>query len=209
MQLCFLLAILLSSSALKAQDKTISRIRNELEKSTNPPLYAKSVLKKSIVLDTITIRHLTSFRGRVDSLAYHGKTGKVYGPFDNGRVLVQILAKSPNTFYKISQIFIDSSVFTQKFADSLSAEILLKIRDNKSGFEEQAAIYSMGGEAATKGELGWVASGALLPGIEAELKKRKKGDLFRIWTKTGLHIIRKDEDDKKDTGYVLLMRVLL
>src|ERR1044071_7952285 len=92
---------------VRAQKKTAAQIKAEIEKSTNGPLYVKDVLKKKFTIDTIPIMHIGNFSGLPDSLAYYGKVGKVYGPYDKGRVLVQILGKAPNPFNRISQIFLD------------------------------------------------------------------------------------------------------
>jgi len=194
--------------SLQAQKKTIAQIKTELEQSPNPPLYVKDVLKKKFVLDTVAIMRTDAFMGLPDSLAYKGKLRKVYGPYDKGKVLVQVLAKLPNTFNRISQIFIDTTVFTRRKADSLSTEIFNRIKSGASSFEDEAQLWSMGGESITKGDLGWIASGALVPEIERELRKRKKGELFKVWTKTGVHIVRKTAT-KQDTGFALMMRVFL
>jgi hypothetical protein len=203
--ICMLAAVGLS---LQAQKKTIAQIKTELEQSPNPPLYVKDVLKKKFVLDTVAIMRTDAFMGLPDSLAYKGKLRKVYGPYDKGKVLVQVLAKLPNTFNRISQIFIDTTVFTRRKADSLSTEIFNRIKSGASSFEDEAQLWSMGGESITKGDLGWIASGALVPEIERELRKRKKGELFKVWTKTGVHIVRKTAT-KQDTGFALMMRVFL
>lgn len=192
-----------------AQKKTVAQIKVELEKATNAPLYVKDVLKKKFVIDTIVIRSTRQFVGLPDSLAYHGKPGKVYGPYNNGKTLVQILAKAPATFNHPAQIFLDTSVFSKRFADSLSDNIILRIRQRTATFEDMAQTYSMGGEGATKGDLGWIAVGSLLPQIEKELARRKKGDIFKIWTANGVHIIRKIDNAKEDHGYALIMRVFL
>lgn len=194
--------------SLQAQKKSMAQIKTELEQSPNPPLYVKDVLKKKFVLDTVAIMRTDAFMGLPDSLAYKGKLRKVYGPYDKGKVLVQVLAKLPNTFNRISQIFIDTTVFTRRKADSLSNEIFNRIKSGTSSFEDEAQLWSMGGESITKGDLGWIASGALVPEIEKELRKRKKGELFKVWTKTGVHIVRKTAT-KQDTGFALMMRVFL
>ena len=67
----------------------------------------------------------------------------------------------------------------------------------------------MGGEGITKGDLGWVAQGVLIPEIESEIRKHKKGDVFKVWTRAGVHIIRKTENPKQDNGFALMMRVFL
>jgi hypothetical protein len=199
---------LIACLATSGQNKTIAQIKTELEQSPNPPLYVKDVLKKKFVLDTIAVMRTSNFLGLPDSLAYKGKIKKVYGPYEKGKVLVQILAKLPNTFNRIGQIFIDTTVFTRRKADSLSNDILARIRNGSSSFEDMAQLWSMGGESYTKGDLGWIAAGAMIPEIERELRKRKKGEVFKVWSKTGVHIIRKT-DSKQDIGFALMMRVFL
>lgn len=204
----FIIACFLTVT-VSAQSKTITQIKKELEQSPNPPLYVKDVLKKKFILDTIAIPRTSGFAGLPDSLAYHGKIKKVYGPYDNGRVLVQVLAKLPNTFNRVGQIFIDTTVFTRRKADSLANDIIARIKSGEASFEDMAVLWSMGGESFTKGDLGWIASGALIPEIERELRRHKKGEIFKVWTKSGLHIIRKTSEPKKDTGFALMMRILM
>ncbi len=208
--LCFILLILFFKNGF-TQKQTVSEIKTELEKSPNSPLYVKQILKKRFKIDTIVVTRTNLFRSIADSLAYRGKEKKVYGPYNqNGsKFLVQILAKSPNVFYRISQIFIDTTVFHFKYADSLGNKILARIKDGSATFEELAQTYSMGGESATKGDLGWIARGVLFPPIEEEVEKSKKGDVFKLWSPNGLHIIKKTEEPKKDTGFALIMRVFL
>jgi hypothetical protein len=190
---------------------TIPQIKAALESSPNPPLYAKQILKKRFKIDTIVVTRTRAFNSLADSLAYTGKERKVYGPFGprGSQFLVQILTKAPNQFYHISQIFIDTSVFRFRIADSLGNLILRKIKDGSATFEELAQAYSMGGEGGTRGDLGWIARGVLLPTIEHEVILRKKGEIFKIWSSNGLHIIRKTEDARQDTGFALMMRVFL
>ena len=37
----------------------------------------------------------------------------------------------------------------------------------------------------------------------------KKGDLFKVWSASGLHIITIADNPKEDVGYALLLRVIL
>lgn len=205
--LLFLMAI--GDMHAQQQRMTMGEMKKGLETSTNPPLYAKTVLKKRIVIDTILIQSFSQFQGMVDSLAYHGKVGKVYGPYAGGKVLVQILAKAPALFNHVGQIFIDTSVFTRRIADSLATDILIKVRSGEKSFEDMAVTYSMGGESRVKGDLGWVAAGSLQPQVEAALAKIRKGDMIKIWSRNGVHIVRKLDNARKDTGYVLVLKVLL
>jgi hypothetical protein len=206
-----LLLLLITCTKISAQKMSIAEMKTELEKSPNSPLYTKQILKKRFKIDTIIVTRTAVFRSLADSLAYLGKEKKVYGPYTQlgGKFLVQILAKSPNTFYRISQIFIDTTVFRRKFADSLGDVIVQKIKNGSATFEQLAQAYSMGGESTTKGDLGWVARGVLFPEIEKEVMKRKKGEVFKLWSPNGLHIIKKTEEPKQDTGFALMMRVFL
>jgi peptidyl-prolyl cis-trans isomerase C len=204
-----ILTLFLITTLSFAQKKTVSQIKAELEKSSNPVLHTRNVLKKKFRIDTVAVLRIGGYQHITDSLAYHGKVGKVYGPYDKGKVLVQILGKAPNTFNRISQIFLDTAIFRKRFADSLANDIILKIKNGTSTFEELAQIYSMGGEGTTKGDLGWIAAGSMIMQIERELVKRKKGEIFKVWTKNGVHIIRKSENSKRDNGFALMLTIFL
>jgi hypothetical protein len=203
--------LLTGGASLRAQTLTIPQMKTELEKSPNPILYTKQILKKRFKIDTIIVSRTRNFNGIADSLAYTGKEKKVYGPYGppGNRFLVQLLSKAPNQFYHIGQIFIDTSIFRRRTADSLGNLILSKIRNGTASFEQLAQTYSMGGEGVTKGDLGWIARGVLLPTIEHEVLVHKKGDVFKIWSPSGLHIIRKTDDPKQDTGFALMLQIFL
>jgi len=203
-----IIVLILIVLGAQAQKKTMAQLKADIEKSGNSPLYVKDVLKKKFRLDTAVVLRTSHFKALPDSLAYYGKVGKVYGPYDNGKILVQILAKAPNTFNRVSQIFLDGSVFSRHFADSLADNIISRIKAGKTTFEDMAQTYSMGGEAVTKGDLGWVAIGGMIPEIEEELAKHKTGEIFKVYTSGGVHLIRKT-DTKQDTGFALIMRIFL
>ena len=205
--------ILLTTSFLYTycQPKTLSEIKTEIEKSPNSPLYVKDILKKKFKLDTVVVTSTTHFKSLADSLAYIGVIKKVYGPFtmQGQKFLVQILARLPNKFYRISQIFIDTSVFRYRIADSIGNAILTKLKNHQDSFEHLAQTYSMGGESATKGDLGWVAQGSIIPAIDKQMVKAKKGDVFMVWSANGLHIIKLTDGPKEDNGVALMMRIFL
>jgi hypothetical protein len=207
---CGLLCLHPAYSQQPASPLTIPQMKTELERSSNPILYARDVLKKRFKIDTITVTQTKHFGGLADSLAYHGKMTKVYGPYGpkGNRFLVQLLSKAPNQFYHLSQIFIDTSFFRYRIADSLGNVILKKIKEGSASFEDMARTYSLGNPTAS-GDLGWIARGALYPVIEHEILTHKKGDVFKLWTKAGLSIIRKDDEPKQDTGYALMLQIFL
>lgn len=204
-------AELVKQMQAQAKKFTIPQMKDELEHSPNPVLYTKQILNKRFKIDTIVVTRTRAFNSLADSLAYNGKEKKVYGPYGEkgNRFMVQILTKAPNQFFHVSQIFIDTSVFRYRIADSLGDKILEKIRNGSASFEQLAQTYSMGGEASTRGDLGWIARGVLLPQIEHEIAQRKKGEVFKIWSPSGLHIIRKTDDPHQDTGFALVMRIFL
>ena len=207
---CSMLLIINALSGF-SQSKNITLMKSEIEKSPNSPLYVKDVLKKKFKLDTVIVTRTTHFNSLSDSLAYRGVVKKVYGPFtmQGQKFLIQILDRLPNTFYKISQIFIDTSVFRYRIADSIGKSILNKLKNHQDSFENLAQTYSMGGESVTRGDLGWVAQGSIIPAIDKQLAKSKKGDVFMVWSVNGLHIIKLTDGPKKDNGVALMMRVFL
>lgn len=209
--LALLILAITATAQQAAPPATIRQIKEELEKSPNPVLYAKEVLKKRFKIDTITVTQTRHFGGLADSLAYHGKEKKVYGPYGpkNSRFLVQLLNKAPNEFYHISQIFIDTSIFHRRIADSIGSLILKKLKDGTATFDQMAMTYGISSESTANGDMGWIARGAIYPVIEHEIITHKKGEVFKLWTRAGLNIIRKDDDPKQDTGFALMMQIFL
>lgn len=205
-----ILLFLFSGFLASAYGQSVAQIKKILDTTSNPIGFVKYVLKKKYYIDTITVVSTAQFLGKADSLAYHGKTGKTYGPFRKENILVKILTKAPNTFYHVNHILLDSSVFDSSFAESLADTIIAKIRSGASSFAAQAAVYSADLASASKGgDLGWFIKGVMLPQLDKELTKRKKGDLFKVWSVSGLHIVRIADNPKQDTGYALLLRVIL
>ena len=193
-----------------AKSQTVAQIKKILDTTQNPVGFVKYVLKKKYFIDTVTVVSTQQFMGKADSLAYHGKVGKTYGPFKKENILVKILVKAPNTFYHIKHILIDTAVFEKGFAESLASNIIWKIENKTSTFSEQAGIYSADYESSAKGgDLGWFIQGVMLPQLDKEMVKHKKGDLFTVWSPSGLHVVTVADNPKEDTGYALLLRVIL
>jgi len=207
-QVLSLILLILFSTFANAQK--ISQIKKELDTTRDPIGYVKYKLKKRYKIDTVTIVSTTSFLGLADSISYKGTIGKVYGPFKGGNYLIKVLAKVPNTFYHVSHILIDTSVFKQKFADSLANNIIKKIQTDSSSFESMARTYSADNSSSTKGgDLGWFIKGAMLPQLDEAITAHKKGEIFKVWTQAGLHVVTIKDSPKKDHGFALLLRVFL
>ena len=200
--------LLMMTMLVKSQ--SIHQIKKELDTTRDPIGYVKYKLKKKYTIDTVTVVSTTSFRGISDSLAYNGKIGKVYGPFKGANYLIKVLAKVPNTFYHVSHILIDTATFSKKFADSLASNIIKRIKSNSSTFSAMANTYSVDHYSALKGgDLGWFIRGAMLPQLDEAIAKHKKGDLFKVWTPAGLHVVVISDNPKNDNGFALLLRVVL
>ena len=148
--------------------------------------------------------------GLADSLAYKGKVNKTYGPFKGNNVLIKILAKLPNTFYHVSHIVLDTGLFKKEFADSLADKIIKRIKSGSSTFESMAATYSADHSSAVKGgDLGWFVRGVMLPQLDNGIRTHAKGELFKVWTPSGLHIVTVKDKPKEDDGFALMLRVFL
>lgn len=205
-----LFSLLFTTVLFSAKSQTLSQIKKILDTTSNPIGFVKFVLKKKFYIDTIAVLSTGSFLGKADSLAYNGKVGKVYGPFKKENILVKILMKAPNTFYHVTHIVLDTSVYRPRFAESLADTIIARIKTGTTTFAAAASTYSADNESAVKGgDLGWFVRGVMLPQLDNELTKHKKGDLFKVWTAAGLHIVTITDDPKKDTGYALMLRVIL
>jgi parvulin-like peptidyl-prolyl isomerase len=192
------------------KSQTLTQIKKILDTTSNPIGFVKFVLKKKYYIDTVAVLSTASFLGKADSLAYNGKVGKVYGPFKKENILVKILMKAPNTFYHVTHIVLDTSVYRPRFAETLADTIIEKIRSGRTTFASAASTYSADNASAIKGgDLGWFVRGVMLPQLDIELTRHKKGELFKVWTPAGLHIVCITDDPKKDTGYALMLRVIL
>ena len=208
MKLCIVtLTFCFYFSALRSQP-SIPAIKKALQTSPNPVGYVRDVMKKKYIIDTIIIKNTTFFQGTLDSLAYKGTVKKVYGPYGK-RVLMQILGKANNEFTRFSQIFIDTSTFSFRVADSITNTIMQGVRAGTTSFEDMAQTYSMGGEGVSKGDVGWVARGAVQQDIEKALALHKTGEVFKFYSRAGIHLMKKTAGPKEDTGFVLIMRIFL
>lgn len=206
----FLILLFFTGVSHQAECQTLAQIKSFLDTTNNPVGFVKFVLKKKFYIDTVAVISTASFLSKKDSLAYHGKVGKTYGPFKKDNILLKILVKAPNTFYHVKHILIDTSLYSAAFAEKLADSIISRINTKQSGFAEQAGIYSEDNlTSSIGGDLGWFVRGAMLPQLDEAIAKHKKGDLFKVWTAAGLHIVLIPDDPRQDTGFALMLRVIL
>jgi parvulin-like peptidyl-prolyl isomerase len=134
----------------------------------------------------------------------------VYGPFKGNNILIKVLAKLPNTFYHVSHIVLDTSVFKKEFTDSMANSIISRVKSGSTTFETMAGTYSADyNTSAQGGDLGWFVRGIMLPQLDNAIGNHKKGEIFKVWTKAGLHIVKIKDNPRKEDGYALLLRVFL
>ena len=206
----FIIAVVLIIAGANVFGQTVDQMKKVLDTTHDPIGYVKYRLKKKYKIDTVEVMSSTSFLGLADSLAYKGKVGKVYGPWKGANYLIKVLAKVPNTFYHVSHILLDTVLFKKNFADSLSTNIINKIQNSTNTFEEMASTYSADrGSAGKGGDLGWFVRGAMLQQLDEAIAAHKKGEIFKVWTSAGLHIVTITDSPKKDNGFALLLRVIL
>ena len=206
----FIIAVVLIIAGANVFGQTVDQMKKVLDTTHDPIGYVKYRLKKKYKIDTVEVMSSTSFLGLADSLAYKGKVGKVYGPWKGANYLIKVLAKVPNTFYHVSHILLDTVLFKKNFADSLSTNIINKIQNGTNTFEEMAGTYSADrGSALKGGDLGWFVRGAMLQQLDEAIAAHKKGEIFKVWTSAGLHIVTITDSPKKDNGFALLLRVIL
>lgn len=202
--------ILFTGAIFTAKSQTVAQIKKVLDTTSNPVGFVKFILKKKFFIDTVAVLSTNSFLGKADSLAYRGKTGKTYGPFKGENILVKILVKVPNTFYHVNHIVLDTNTYTQRYAEKLADDIITKIEAGTATFADMASTYSADVSSGRKGgDLGWFVRGVMLPQLDEAMSTHKKGELFKVWTAAGLHIVKIADNPKKDTGYALLLRVIL
>ncbi len=205
-----LLVLLCVVGYMAVKSQTVAVIKKELEATPDPIGYVKFKLKKKYRIDTVTVVSSTSFMGLADSIAYKGKLGKVYGPFKGNNILLKVLAKLPNTFYHVNHIVLDTGVFKPAFAESLADTIMMRINSGNSTFGDMAATYSSDYISSGRGgDLGWFVRGMMLPQLDKAITEHKKGELFKVWTPAGLHVVNIKDNPKKDDGFALLLRVIL
>lgn len=206
----FIIAAVLIIVSANLLGQSVAEMKKVLDTTHDPIGYIKYRLKKKYKIDTVGVMSSTSFMGLADSLAYKGKIGKVYGPWKGANYLIKVLAKVPNTFYHVSHILLDTTLFKKNFADSLSTTIINKIKSGTNTFESMASTYSADrGSSSKGGDLGWFVRGAMLQQLDDAIVAHKKGDIFKVWTSAGLHIVTITDSPKKDNGFALLLRVIL
>lgn len=206
-----LLTAFLFFAVANCQNNTarINQMKAELEKSKDPIALAKK-WKKKYKIDTISVISPGKYMGIGDSLAYTGKIGKAYGPFPGGdSIIVVIAGKAFNMFYHAAHILFDTITFHKKVASTMADNFIKQIRSGDKKFEDLAHTYNIDGSGVNGGDFGLYPRGILLPELDREIVKHKKGDIFKVISRNGVHIVKIVENPKKDIGFAIMLRIFL
>jgi len=150
--------------------------------------YAPAVLKKGATVDK-----------NLDSLLFVSEIGMVYGPYFEGTnfkllKLIEKLASPDST--KASHILISNQKQSLERANVI-ADSLLAIIKKGSDFAQIAQTYSEDPGSATKGgDLDWFTEGTMVPEFNDACFKGKVGDIVKVETQFGVHIIKITDQTK-------------
>jgi len=86
-----------------------------------------------------------------------------------------------------------TSATNKKDLEKEVEEVYQKILKGAS-FADMAKKYGQDGTANTGGSLGKFKTNVMVKPFEEAILKHKKGDMFKVWTKYGLHIVKVDAD---------------
>lgn len=210
MRFIALFVALMITVSVKAQNNTarINQMKTELEKSKDPVALVKK-WKKKFKMDTISVISPGKYMGIGDSLAYTGKVGKAYGPFPSDSIIVLIGVKAYNMFYHAAHILLDTIAFRKTVATKMADNLIKQIKSGEKKFEDVAHTYNIDGSGENGGDFGLLAGGVLLRELDKEIVKHKKGDIFKVVSRSGVHIVKILENPKKDIGFAIMMRIFL
>ncbi len=142
-----------------------------------------------------------TFSPNIDSMLFNDPIGAVTQPIeDNGmlRIFKIIDRQSTPDSLKASHILISyagtpvqTATRTREEADKLADSILTVVQKNPAAFDGIAGTISDDQAAKAKlGDLGWFADGAMVPEFNEAVLKGSVGDIKKVETQFGYHIIK-------------------
>jgi peptidyl-prolyl cis-trans isomerase D len=142
-----------------------------------------------------------SFAPMIDSLLFNAPVGQVLQPLeDNGmfRIFKVVDRQAKPDSLKASHILlsyagtpIKTATRTREAAEKLADSIMNVVQKNPAAFESIAGTLSDDETAKTKnGDLGWFADGAMVPEFNEAVLKGSIGDIKKVETQFGYHIIK-------------------
>jgi peptidyl-prolyl cis-trans isomerase D len=142
-----------------------------------------------------------SFAPMIDSMLFNAPVGQVLQPLeDNGmyRIFKIVDRQAKPDSLKASHILVSyagtpvkTATRTREEADKLADSILNVVQKNPAAFEGIAATRNDDEVAKSKlGDLGWFADGAMVPEFNDAVLKGSIGDIKKVETQFGYHIIK-------------------
>jgi len=142
-----------------------------------------------------------TFSPNIDSMLFNAPVGQVSQPIeDNGmfRLFRVVDRQAKPDSLRASHILISyagtpikQATRTREAADKLADSILNVVQKNPVAFEGVAGTLSDDEAAKTKlGDLGWFADGAMVPEFNEAVLKGSIGDIKKVETQFGYHIIK-------------------
>lgn len=174
-----LIMVGLATTGLYAQEP------NEALKKTLEQV--KTVNDAKVLLKDRTVKGaVRSFASRVDTSAMGkavlaGKVGEVlqYTWNDSTVSLIKILSFKLVTQYRVRYIYLDSRRLSKSAIDSLRMVIMEKLKKGER-FEDLATAYSMDGNAAKGGLLGWFYDGQMIKTFEHAVKSHALNEVYLV-----------------------------
>lgn len=146
----------------------------------------------------------------LDSLLFNGKENTYIGPvLNNGHKSIYLI-KDVNRIYKMraGQILIDPFSYSGTEVDSITNEIFTNLSKGVS-FDFFCRKYSFDGNKKSECDLGWFKSGDMVKEFEDAVLAHKKGEVFRVKTIFGIHVVKVLEDPIEDSRIVSFIEIKL
>lgn len=142
-----------------------------------------------------------SFEPRLDSMLFNAPVGQVFQPMeDNGmmRIFKVVDRQSKPDSLRASHILISyagtpvqTATRNREAASKMADSILAVVQKTPAAFESIAGSVSDDEVAKSKqGDLGWFADGAMVPEFNEAVLKGNVGDIKKVETQFGYHIIK-------------------
>ena len=142
-----------------------------------------------------------TFSPNIDSLLFSVPVGQVLQPIeDNGmyRIFKLVDRQSNPDSLRASHILISyagtpiqTATRTREEASKLADSLMMVVKKNPAAFEAVASTLSDDQMAKTKqGDLGWFADGAMVPEFNEAVLKGTVGEIKKVETQFGFHIIK-------------------
>jgi peptidyl-prolyl cis-trans isomerase D len=189
----------------KMSDEDVVLLKQNIQKAYDEFLVTTDVA--GFVNSTSDNRYDSSWRKRgsfspvIDSMLFNAPVGQVFEPTeDNGmyRIFKVVDRQSKPDSLRASHILISyagtpvqTATRTREAAEKTADSILNVVKKSPALFESLAASVSDDEVARKKsGDLGWFADGAMVPEFNEAVLKGSIGDITKVETQFGYHIIK-------------------